>query len=110
MDLVPRFSDLLDCADKHITVGIQLLSLADLMLTLVHLSADGMEANPLLRLVLQGGMVSFAAVKMGFTTVGLIILTKSIRSHENIRYVLLSLFVVYLCVIAYHLHLIPVLC
>jgi len=60
--------------------GIFLLSMLDLVFTLIHLDAGGREANPVMDGILRwGGTDAFTMAKVLFTVVGLMVLLIHIR-------------------------------
>ena len=81
--------------------GVVLLSLADLLLTLVYLSLGGEEANPLMERVLAHGRTTFVLVKMSVTVAGSAILLVHVR-FRRIRGVLATLLVLYALLLAFH--------
>jgi hypothetical protein len=64
-----------------ISVAILLLSVADAFLTLTLISLGAHEANPFLAFVLEDHPKAFAAVKMGLTGVGIVVLVAVARTR-----------------------------
>lgn len=89
--------------DCFLVLGVQILSVLDLIFTVVHIVAGGWELNPLMALALKGGYASFGIAKMGITTASLAILVVHIRL-VHIRFVLALLFVIYSTVCGYQLY------
>ena len=82
-------------------LALFVLAIADLILTLVHLSHGGAEANPIMALAYKGGDMVFGTIKMGVTTVCLLLLLIHIR-FRRIPYLLAFAFVLYAGVFIYH--------
>ena len=57
-----------------IAVMILLLSVADALLTLTLISHGALEENPVMAPLLQGSAEGFAAVKLGLTAIGVLVL------------------------------------
>lgn len=57
-----------------VAVTIVLLSFADAVLTLTLMSHGALEANPVMAPLVRGSPGSFAAVKLGLTAIGVILL------------------------------------
>ena len=82
--------------------GIVLMSLADLILTLMYLWRGGEEANPVMRWALEwGGEVFFAALKMGLTVSGALFLLLHAR-FRRVRFFTTVLFAGYVLLMLYH--------
>ncbi len=62
-----------------IAVLILLFSVADAVLTLTLLDHGALEANPVMAALAKGGASGFAAVKIGLTAAGVILLTMVAR-------------------------------
>lgn len=84
---------------------ILLLSVADAFLTLTLIMRGAREANPLLEFVLNQHPEYFAALKMGLTGSGVIVLVAVARSRlfrvMRVGVVLQGVFVAYVALIAY---------
>jgi len=88
-----------------LAMTILLLSVADAFLTITLIMGGAQEANPLIAFILQEHPQWFAAVKMGLTGVGVVVLVPAARSKflriMRVGAVLQALFVVYVALIAY---------
>ena len=84
-----------------IIIALFVLSIADLTLTLVHLSHGGAEANPIMALAYKGGDMAFGTIKMSVTAVCLSLLLVHIR-FRRIPYLLAFTFLLYAGVFIYH--------
>jgi hypothetical protein len=84
-----------------IVLDVFVLSMADLVLTLLHLSRGAAEANPVMALALRGGHVTFAVIKVGVTTLCLLSLLIHVR-YRRIWLLLALAFLVYAGVFVYH--------
>lgn len=82
-------------------LALFVLAIADLILTLAHLSHGGAEANPIMALAYKGGDMVFGTIKMGVTTVCLLLLLLHIR-FRRIPHLLAFAFVLYAGVFIYH--------
>jgi hypothetical protein len=84
---------------------ILLLSVADAFLTLTLIMGGAQEANPLLAFVLREHPELFAAVKMGLTGSGVLVLVAVARARlfrmMRVGLVLQGVFVAYVALIAY---------
>ena len=84
---------------------ILLLSVADAFLTITLIMGGAQEANPLLAYILRDHPEWFAAVKIGLTGIGVLVLVPAARSRffriMRVGSVLQALFVVYVALIAY---------
>ena len=84
---------------------ILLLSVADAFLTITLIMAGVQEANPLLAYILRDRPEWFAAVKMGLTGAGVLVLVAMARSRVfrimRVGFVLQGIFVGYVALIAY---------
>ncbi len=85
-----------------LVIGILLLSSADLILTMVHLSAGGREANPVMALALEQSEFTFIFVKLATTVLGLMILLTHVR-FRRVRPMLSTVCALYCLVIVYHI-------
>jgi len=90
-----------------LSLTILLLSVADAFLTLTLIVGGAQEANPLLAYILRDGPEWFAAVKLGLTGAGVLVLVAMARFRVfrimRVAFVLQGVFVVYVVLIAYEL-------
>ena len=88
-----------------LSLTILLLSVADAFLTITLIMGGAQEANPLLAYILRDGPEWFAAVKMGLTGGGVVVLVAMARSRlfriMRVGFILQGIFVVYVALIAY---------
>ena len=92
-------------ADWVLVGGILVLSLLDMVFTLIHLQAGGTEANPVMAWTLEwGGHGGFKAVKIATTLIGLFVLLVHVR-FRRVRTLLSLAFLVYAGVFVFHLYL-----
>ena len=88
-----------------LAVMILLLSVADAFLTLTLIMGGAQEANPLLAFVLQEHPEFFAALKMGLTGSGVLVLVAVARTRlfriMRVGVLLQGVFVAYVALIAY---------
>jgi Domain of unknown function (DUF5658) len=89
-----------------VALSIVLLSVADALLTLTLLQHRGvLEANPVMAVLLKGDWVYFAAVKIGVTAAGVVLLTALARvrafGRVPVGTLLCGLLVVYLGLVGY---------
>ena len=88
-----------------LSVTILLLSVVDAFLTLTLLMAGATEANPVMAFVLSDHPRLFALSKMGFTSIGVLVLVAVARARlfriMKVGAVLQGLFVAYVALIAY---------
>ena len=87
-----------------LSLTILLLSFADAFITLTLIMGGAREANPLLAYVLRDHPEWFAAVKMGLTGAGVLMLVAMARSRlfrMRVGFVLQGIFVAYVALIAY---------
>ena len=84
-----------------LVLGILVLSIADLTLTLLYVQAGGEEANPLMAWALSHGRHVFAAVKMGITAIGVIVLLLHIK-FTRVRRCVQLVFLAYCVLMLYH--------
>ena len=88
-----------------LSLTILLLSVADAFLTITLIIGGAQEANPLLAFILRDHPELFAAVKMGLTGTGVLVLVAMARSRLfrilRVGVVLQGLFVCYVALIAY---------
>jgi hypothetical protein len=81
--------------------ALLLLCLADLLLTLDVLDRGGEEVNPVMRWALERGVGTFAALKLGLTLLGALVLLVRVR-FRWMRQALLALVAAYVLLIGYH--------
>jgi hypothetical protein len=88
-----------------LSVTILLLSVLDAFLTLTLLTAGATEANPVMAFVLDNHPQLFALLKMGFTSVGVLVLVAVARARLfrvlKVGLVLQGVFVAYVALIGY---------
>jgi Domain of unknown function (DUF5658) len=88
-----------------LSLMIVLLSVADAFLTITLIMWGATEANPLLAFILRDHPELFAAVKMGLTGTGVLVLVAVARSRVfrvmRVSSILQGLFVAYVALIAY---------
>jgi len=88
-----------------LSVTILLLSVADAFLTITLLMGGAQEANPVLAYILGARPEWFAAIKMGLTGPGVLVLVALARSRlfrvMSAGLILQGIFVVYVALIAY---------
>jgi hypothetical protein len=88
-----------------LALTILLLSVADAFLTITLIMGGAQEANPLLAYVLRDRPEWFAAIKMGLTGGGVLVLVAMARSRlfrvMRVGSILQGLFVAYVALIAY---------
>ena len=88
--------------------GVLVLSFADLIFTLVHLSVGGEEANPVMDWFLQvGGTHAFTIAKTAFTLLGVSVLLLHVR-FERVKLLMRLAFALYLALFVFHLYVISV--
>jgi len=86
--------------------GILLLSVLDMIFTLVHLDAGGTEANPVMAFTLaQGGYALFKVVKLATTVLGLTVLLIHVR-FRRVKGLLIFAFTLYAGIFLFHLYLV----
>jgi len=86
--------------------GILLLSVLDMIFTLVHLDAGGTEANPVMAFTLaQGGYALFKVVKLATTVLGLAVLLVHVR-FRRVKGLLIFAFVLYAGLFLFHIYLV----
>jgi hypothetical protein len=98
----------LDWHDAHllaVSIGILLLSVADAFMTVTLLAAGAVEVNPLMAAVVHQSVAIFAAVKLGLTGVGVVLLV-SLARYRFMRVIrvdvaMYCLLVVYLILLTY---------
>jgi hypothetical protein len=88
-----------------LSMMILLLSVADAFLTITLITAGAQEANPLLAFILEDHPELFAALKMGLTGSGVLVLVAVARTRlfqiMRVGLVLQGVFVAYVALIAY---------
>ena len=85
--------------------GVLILSVLDMVFTLVHLNAGGTEANPVMAWVLEwGGHDGFRWVKLAATFIGLAVLLVHVR-FKRVRNLLTFAFLLYLGIFVFHIYL-----
>ena len=88
-----------------LSLTILLLSVADAFLTITLIMGGAQEANPVMAYVLRDRPEWFAAIKMGLTGPGVLVLVAMARSRVfrvmRVGLVLQGIFVVYVALIAY---------
>lgn len=82
-------------------LGIVVLSIADLVLTLLYVQAGGEEANPVMAWALSHGPDVFALIKLGVTVVGVLVLLLHIR-YPRVRRCVQGIFLLYCLLMLYH--------
>ena len=84
-----------------IVMGLFVLTIADVTLTLTHLSQGGAEANPIMALAYRGGRVTFISIKMCLTALCMFFLLIHMRFRRS-QFLLAFAFVIYSGVFLYH--------
>jgi Domain of unknown function (DUF5658) len=88
-----------------LSLTILLLSVADAFLTITLIIAGAQEANPLLAFILRDHPELFAAIKMGLTGTGVLVLVAMARSRLfrllRVGAILQGIFVCYVALIVY---------
>ena len=88
--------------------GVLVLSFADLVFTLVHLSVGGKEANPVMDWFLQiGGTHAFTIAKTAFTLLGVSVLLLHVR-FDRVKVLMRLAFALYLALFVFHFYVISV--
>lgn len=88
-----------------LVLGILVLSMLDMVFTLLHLDAGGTEANPIMAWTLAwGGRTAFRYVKVTTTLLGLFVLLLHARFHR-VRSLLTFAFILYAAVLLFHFYL-----
>ncbi|MHC4550377.1 MAG: DUF5658 family protein [Planctomycetota bacterium] len=89
-----------------LVAGILLLSVLDMVFTILHLNAGGTEANPVMAWTLAwGGQHAFKIIKLVTTLAGLFVLLVHVR-FRRVRTLLALAFAVYASVFVFHLYLV----
>lgn len=100
------YVDRYSTAEWVMVVGILVLSVLDMVFTVLHLNAGGTEANPVMAWALEwGGQRAFEIVKLASTFLGLFVLLVHIR-FRRVKTLLTFAFAVYASVFVFHLYLI----
>jgi len=87
-----------------LVAGIFLLSMLDLIFTLIHLDAGGREANPVMDWFLQvGGTDAFSVAKFLFTVIGLLVLLVHAK-FDRVKSLLTFAFTVYGLLFFFHIY------
>jgi hypothetical protein len=88
-------------------IGILLLSVLDAFMTLVLLEGGADEVNPIMGMFLYRNVAVFAAMKMGMTSVGIILMVILARYRFlrvlRVAWVLYGILAAYACLIGYEL-------
>ncbi len=109
-----RFGDsrfhMLDWHSSHllaVAIGIVLLSVADAFLTLALLQGGANEVNPIMAVLLYRSVAMFAALKMGMTSAGVILMVFLARYRFmrllRVEWVLYAVLVAYATLIGYEI-------
>lgn len=98
------YVDRYNAGEWAVILAILVLSVCDLFFTIVHLSAGGEEANPVMRWALQWGNLGFGLIKLGTTVLALVILLLHAR-FRRVRALLTFALVLYSALLVYHLYL-----
>ena len=100
------YVDRYSTAEWVMVIGILVLSVLDMVFTILHLNAGGTEANPVMAWALEwGGQRAFETVKLASTFLGLFVLLVHIR-FRRVKMLLTFAFAVYASVFVFHLYLI----
>ena len=100
------YVDRYSVAEYLLVGGILILSILDMVFTLIHLNAGGTEANPVMAWTLEwGGQDGFGMVKLVTTLIGLGILLVHVR-FRRVKHLLGFAFLVYASVFIFHLYLV----
>ncbi|MHC4339544.1 MAG: DUF5658 family protein [Planctomycetota bacterium] len=91
--------------ELFLILGILVLSLLDMVFTLIHLEAGGTEANPLMAWTLAwGGNPAFTSVKLVSTLLGLFVLLIHVR-FRRVKTLLGLAFALYAGIFLFHTYL-----
>ncbi|MHC4932916.1 MAG: DUF5658 family protein [Planctomycetota bacterium] len=91
--------------ELFLILGILVLSLLDMVFTLIHLEAGGTEANPLMAWTLAwGGNPAFTSVKLVSTLLGLFVLLIHVR-FRRVKTLLGVAFTLYAGILLFHTYL-----
>ena len=100
------YVDRYSTAEWVLVIGILVLSVLDMVFTILHLNAGGTEANPVMAWALEwGGQRAFEMVKLASTFLGLFVLLVHVR-FRRVKTLLAFAFAVYASVFVFHLYLI----
>jgi hypothetical protein len=80
------------------------LCVLDALFTLLYLQRGGSEANPLMAVAIEIGVLPFLAIKCGLTTIGVLFLCL----HKNFRWVkplMIGVLSMYAALLGYHVYL-----
>jgi Domain of unknown function (DUF5658) len=88
-----------------VAIGILLLSVVDAFLTLMLLQKGAVEVNPLMAQLVYGHVAAFAALKMGMTSIGIVLMVVLARYRFlqllRVEWVLYAMLTAYTVLIAY---------
>ena len=99
------YVDQYERSEIFLVAGVLILSLLDMVFTIVHLNAGGTEANPAMAWILAvGGQQLFIVVKTASTFIGVFVLLVHVR-FRRVRPLLTFAFLMYLAIFAFHLYL-----
>jgi len=88
-----------------LVLGVLVLSVLDMVFTIVHLNAGGTEANPVMAWTLEwGGHGLFKAVKLATTLLGLVVLLVHVR-FRKVKSLLTFAFLLYAGIFVFHMYL-----
>ncbi len=100
------YVDRYSTAEWVLVIGVLVLSVLDMMFTILHLDAGGTEANPVMAWALEwGGQRAFEIVKLASTFLGLFVLLVHVR-FRRVKTLLAFAFAIYASVFVFHLYLI----
>ena len=92
--------------EVFLVVGVLVLSVLDMVFTILHLNAGGTEANPVMAWALEwGGQHAFKAFKLTTTLLGLFVLLVHVR-FRRVKTLLTFAFMVYAAILVFHLYLV----
>lgn len=101
---------MLDWHSPHllaVAIGIVLLSVVDAFMTLALLQGGADEVNPIMAALIYRSVAMFAALKMGITSAGVILMVFLARYRFmrllRVEWALYGLLLVYLCLVGYEL-------
>ncbi|MDH3592970.1 MAG: DUF5658 family protein [Planctomycetota bacterium] len=91
-------------SEWFLVIGVLVLSVLDMVFTLIHLDAGGTEANPIMDWTLTaGGYPLFKAVKLITTVLGLSVLLVHVR-FRRVKSLLKITFAIYAALFIFHLY------
>ena len=91
--------------EVSLVIGVLMLSVLDMVFTVIHLNAGGSEANPVMAWILStGGQTLFIVVKIASTLIGLFVLLIHVR-FRRVRPLLTFTFLVYAGIFVFHMYL-----